>query len=143
MIWWLPSGDCVIVVKEFDKRFLKCIYRKSWKQCTLFAITHELEHMMYSYTLLIWMNQKKFNKLSKECHVSDPWHKKAQIFQNWDKHNTGNYQECAFLDLITVAKSQVLELVYEIVFLISGLVLIMLYLRNNFPLQVEIILSTF
>ena len=31
-----------------------------------FVATHTLGHMMYGYTLLVPMNQRTFNKLSKE-----------------------------------------------------------------------------
>ena len=35
-----------------------------------FVTTHALGHMMYSYTLLVQMNQKVFNNLSKEHNTS-------------------------------------------------------------------------
>ena len=34
-----------------------------------FVATHALEHMMYGYTLLVPMNQRTFNKLSKEHNI--------------------------------------------------------------------------
>ena len=34
-----------------------------------FVATRALEHMMYGYTLLVPMNQRTFNKLSKEHNV--------------------------------------------------------------------------
>ena len=34
-----------------------------------FVATHALEHMMYGYTLLVPMNQKVLNKLSKENNI--------------------------------------------------------------------------
>ena len=36
-----------------------------------FVATHALGHMMYSYTLLVPMNQRVLNKLNEECNVSD------------------------------------------------------------------------
>ena len=44
---------------------------------TGFVATHVLEHMMYGYTLLVPMNQRVLNKLSKEHDISvisDPRH---------------------------------------------------------------------
>ena len=35
-----------------------------------FVATHALGHMMYSYTLLIPMNQRVLNKLSKRYNIS-------------------------------------------------------------------------
>ena len=35
-----------------------------------FTVTHAHEHMMYRYTLLVPMNQRVFNKLSKEPNIS-------------------------------------------------------------------------
>ena len=34
-----------------------------------FMVTHTLEHMMYGYTLLVPMNQRVLNKLSKERNI--------------------------------------------------------------------------
>ena len=42
-----------------------------------FVATHALGHMMYDYTLLVPMNQRLLNKLSKEHNInviSDPRH---------------------------------------------------------------------
>ena len=40
-----------------------------------FVATHALEHMMYGYTLLVPMNQRVLNKLSKEHNISGhKWH---------------------------------------------------------------------
>ena len=36
----------------------------------VFAVTHALGHMMYGYTLLVPMNQKVHNKLSKVHNIS-------------------------------------------------------------------------
>ena len=35
-----------------------------------FMATHAFGHMMYGYTLLVPMNQRVLNKLSKECDIS-------------------------------------------------------------------------
>ena len=35
-----------------------------------FVVTHALRHMTYGYTLLVPMNQRKFNKLSKVRNIS-------------------------------------------------------------------------
>ena len=35
-----------------------------------FVVTHALGHMMYGYTLLVLMNQRVLNKLSKEQNIS-------------------------------------------------------------------------
>ena len=37
-----------------------------------FVATHELGHMKYGYTLLVPMNQRMLNKLSKERNIIDP-----------------------------------------------------------------------
>ena len=36
-----------------------------------FAATHALGHMMYSYILLVQLNQRMLNKLSKKHNISD------------------------------------------------------------------------
>ena len=36
-----------------------------------FVASHALGHMMYGYTLLVGMNQRVLNKLSKERRISD------------------------------------------------------------------------
>ena len=38
--------------------------------CNSFATTHALGHMIYGYTLLVPMNQRALNKLSKERNIS-------------------------------------------------------------------------
>ena len=35
-----------------------------------FVATHSLGHMMYGYALLVLINQRVLNKLSKECNIS-------------------------------------------------------------------------
>ena len=35
-----------------------------------FVATHALEHMMYGYTLLVPMNQRVLNRISKEHNIS-------------------------------------------------------------------------
>ena len=35
-----------------------------------FVATHALGHMLYSYTLLVPVNQRVLNKQSKECNIS-------------------------------------------------------------------------
>ena len=35
-----------------------------------FVATHALKHMTYGYTLLVPMNQRELNKLSKACNIS-------------------------------------------------------------------------
>ena len=55
-----------------------------------FIETHALEHIMYSYTLLVTMNQKVVSKLSKECNISrHNWSTthSAQISQKQDGRN--------------------------------------------------------
>ena len=37
---------------------------------TGFVVTHALDHMIYGYTLLVPMNQRMLNKLSKARNVS-------------------------------------------------------------------------
>ena len=56
-----------------------------------FVGTHALGQMMYGYTLLVPMNQKVLNKLSKEHIISDPWHtecstQKAHCFHDCILH---------------------------------------------------------
>ena len=59
-------------VFKSHKSKMGVIYMQSWKQCTLlvitsgFVATHALGNMMYSYTLLVPMNQRVHNKQSKE-----------------------------------------------------------------------------
>ena len=48
-----------------------------------FVATHALGHMMHGYTLLVPMNQRVFNKLSKEHNVSGhKWSTKNRVLKS-------------------------------------------------------------
>ena len=47
-----------------------------------FVATHALGHMMYGYTLLVPMNQRVLNKLSKEHNTSGACHKAIVVINS-------------------------------------------------------------
>ena len=51
-----------------------------------FVATHALGHMMYGYTLLVPMNQRVLNKLSKEHNISG--HKRSTTHRVLKSHRS-------------------------------------------------------
>ena len=66
-------NDLWHTVLKSHKSKMGIICVQSWKQCALLVIVTmalwQLRHMKYSYTLLVPMNQRVHNKLSKEDNI--------------------------------------------------------------------------